>query len=95
MISESYGIGKSVNPVDALAKFGRKTLQMEQQVSSFILAVITPIFEIDRSQWKLEKKYKKKKDKMLLRESRDILKPLLDKLIKLKIINKMLQAEEL
>jgi len=30
MISESYGIGKSVNPVDALAKFGRKTLQMEQ-----------------------------------------------------------------
>lgn len=33
MISESYGIGKSVNPVDALAKFGRKTLQMEQQIA--------------------------------------------------------------
>jgi len=30
MISETYGIGKSVNPADNLAKFGKKTLMMEQ-----------------------------------------------------------------
>jgi hypothetical protein len=33
MISESYGIGKSSNPADNLAKFGKKTLMMEQEVS--------------------------------------------------------------
>jgi hypothetical protein len=29
MISESFGIGKSVNPADNLAKFGKKTINME------------------------------------------------------------------
>ena len=33
MISESYAIGKGTNPADNLAKFGKKTLAMEQAVS--------------------------------------------------------------
>jgi len=33
MISESYYIGKSTNPADNLAKFGRKTLKAEEEVS--------------------------------------------------------------
>jgi len=33
MISESYALGKGTNPADSLAKFGRKTQMMEQDVS--------------------------------------------------------------
>ena len=36
MISESYHIGKSVNPADNLPKVGYKTLQMEQEVSYIV-----------------------------------------------------------
>ena len=35
MISESYAIGKGTNPADNLAKFGKKTLAMEQAVSKY------------------------------------------------------------
>ena len=36
MFSETYSIGKSTNPADALPKAGKKTLMTEQAVSKKI-----------------------------------------------------------
>lgn len=36
MISESYALGKGTNPADNLAKFGRKTQMMEQDIVKIV-----------------------------------------------------------
>ena len=45
MISESYAIGKGTNPADNLAKFGKKTLAMEQAVSQILAVIFKPILK--------------------------------------------------
>ena len=47
MISESYAIGKGTNPADNMAKFGKKTLAMEQAVSELLTVILKLIFKLD------------------------------------------------
>ena len=39
MISETYNIGKSINPADNLTKVGKKTLNQEAEVRKYFLPI--------------------------------------------------------